>query len=174
MPILRLFLLSLIITSLSACGPQPPQQSPVKRLIKVGDPFPVLKLLDLNRNPVTTSRYQGRPLVVNIWATWCAPCRQELPALQRMQEKLREQAVAVIGVSVDSDDHLVREFLIDRKIHFENFLDVDMKVANEVLGVVVFPATYLVGKDGVVREVIEGEREWDSNLQMAQVLRAVL
>jgi hypothetical protein len=72
-------------------------------------------------------------------------------------------------VSVDDDDHLVREFLIDRKVGFANFQDPAMRVARDVLGVRAYPSTYLVSADGRVREVVEGAREWDSAEWVAEI-----
>ena len=101
-------------------------------------------------------------LVLNVWATWCAPCRKELPSLQRLSEQLDPQRFAVLGLSVDADDHVVREFLIERKLTFTNWQDPDMRVARSVLGVRAYPSTYLITADGSVRRVVGGAQPWDS------------
>jgi hypothetical protein len=67
-----------------------------------------------------------------------------------------------VGLSVDQDDHLVREFLIDRKIFFENYLDTHMSNANDLIGVRVFPSTFFIGADGRLLKVVEGWRYWDT------------
>lgn len=141
--------------------------------VSVGQTFPELALVDVQGQSVSTRQYQGKSLVLNVWATWCAPCRKELPSLQNLQEHLAADEVVVLGMSVDADDHLVREFLIDRKIQFTSYMDPTMTVANEVLGIRLYPSTFLIGADGKLREVIEGERQWDTP-EMLEHIRQIL
>ncbi|KPJ87878.1 MAG: hypothetical protein AMJ53_17535 [Gammaproteobacteria bacterium SG8_11] len=104
----------------------------------------------------------GKITVLNLWATWCGPCRHEMPSLDRLAGLLDETKFRVVGLSVDQDDHLVREFLIDRKIFFENYLDNHMRIANDQIGVRVFPSTFFIGADGRLLKVVEGWRYWDT------------
>lgn len=147
----------LLLFLLTACEPPPPSL----RVIP-GALFPKLQLTTLNGERSTTAKYSGKAQVINVWATWCAPCRKELPALDRLADSLDPEKFVVYGVSIDSDDHLVREFLIDRKVRFTSYIDAQQHMTNGVLGVRVFPSTFLVGTDGKLREVVEGAREWDS------------
>lgn len=124
--------------------------------------FPELQLTNLQGEAVNTAQFAGKVLVLNVWATWCAPCRKELPSLQRLSEKLDPRQFAVIGMSVDADDHVVREFLIERKVTFTNLQDADMRMARSILGVHAYPSTYLVNTDGIVQRVVGGAQEWDS------------
>lgn len=124
--------------------------------------FPELQLTSLKGEAASTAQFAGKVIVLNVWATWCAPCRKELPSLQRLSEKLDPQFFAVVGMSIDADDHVVREFLIERKITFTNLQDADMRVAREVLGVSAYPSTYLITAGGVVQRVVRGAQEWDS------------
>lgn len=124
--------------------------------------FPQLQLTSLKGEAVNTAQFAGKVIVLNVWATWCAPCRKELPSLQRLSEILDPQFFAVVGMSIDADDHVVREFLIERKVTFTNLQDADMRVAREVLGVSAYPSTYLITAGGVVQRVVRGAQEWDS------------
>ena len=133
-----------------------------KTQINTGARFPELPLVNLKGEPVSTAQFAGKVLVFNVWATWCAPCRKELPSLQRLSEQLDPQRFAVVGMSVDADAHVVREFLIERKVTFINLQDADMRVAQEVLGVSAYPSTYLVTSGGVVQRAVRGAQEWDS------------
>jgi len=126
-----------------------------------GQSFPALILKDLEGKEVSLEPVSGKAQVINVWATWCGPCRYELPSLQRLKSALDNEKFEVIGVSVDSDDYLVREFLIEKKVSYPNFLDVDSIMVNDVLGVRVYPSTYLVRSDGIIEDVIQGWREWD-------------
>ena len=153
---LALVLLSLL--PLAACDDA---EAPAPRL-QVGDTLPPLPVLDLKRQPRTLGPVPGKLLILNLWATWCAPCRQELPSLQRLAAKLDPARFELVLLSVDDDEHLVREFLIDRKMHIASLLDPEMAVADGILGVRLFPSTYFVSPDGRIVSLMEGAREWDS------------
>lgn len=153
---------------MSACdAPQTPQAQLV-----AGARFPELRLINLKGEPVSTAQFAGKVLVLNVWATWCAPCRRELPSLQRLSEQLDPQKFVVLGMSVDADDHVVREFLIERKVTFTNWQDADMRVAQDVLGVRAYPSTYLVAADGTVRRVVGGAQPWD-NAEWQTLIRSL-
>lgn len=143
--------------------------TPPQLKVSIGAPFPELQVVTMTGQPVSTAQFNGRALVLNVWATWCAPCRKELPSLQRLQEMFDARHVVVAGMSIDADDHLVREFLIDRKVSFVNFQDARQDMARDVLGVRAYPSTFLVSSDGVLRAVIEGSREWDDAVSVRQV-----
>jgi thiol-disulfide isomerase/thioredoxin len=140
-----------------ACTKPPPALK-----VQVGDRFPDLNVRDLKNNPHTILMDEGKITVLNIWATWCAPCRHEMPSLDRLAGLLDEARFRVMGLSVDQDDHLVREFLIDRKIFFENYLDNHMSSAEDLVGIRVFPSTFFIGPDGRLLKVVEGWRYWDT------------
>lgn len=148
----------------SACTKPPPELK-----VKVGEPFPRLSVSDLKNNPVTLDFASGKITVLNLWATWCGPCRHEMPSLDRLDKMLDETKFRVIGVSVDHDSHLVREFLIERKIYFENYLDKNMVNANNYIGVRVFPSTFFISSDGNLLKVIEGWRYWDTLESMNKI-----
>ncbi len=162
----RALLLFTTLGLLAGCDSQAPLP-PLK--VAVGDPFPVLSVTTLNGETASTEEFKGRALVLNVWATWCAPCRKELPSLQRLGALFDQRQLVVVGMSIDSDDHLVREFLIDRKVVFQNFQDADQKAARDLLGVRAYPSTFLVSSDGVLRAVVEGAREWDDATSVQQV-----
>jgi len=137
------------------------------------EPKPALKVLpgqklasiavsDLQGNKADLSLASGKILVLNVWATWCGPCRYELPSLDRLAKTLNPDKFTVVGLSVDTDSYVVREYLTDRKIQFKNYLDSSRQVANKVFGVRAFPSTLLIAADGRLLEVIEGWRNWDT------------
>ncbi len=147
-----------VVANLTACDTPPSPQAQVN----TGARFPELQLTNLKGEPASTAQFAGKVLVLNVWATWCAPCRKELPSLQRLSEQLDPQHFAVVGMSVDTDLHVVREFLIERKVTFTNLQDADMRIARNVLGVRAYPSTYFVSADGVVRRVVGGAQPWDN------------
>lgn len=142
-------------------------QSPLH--LKVGEPLPALSLTDLDNKPRALELPAGKLVMINVWATWCAPCRHEMPSLQRLADKLGPERFTLLGISVDHDEHVVREFLIERKIRFPSLLDRNLAMASSVLGIRVFPSSFLVGPDGRVVRVIEGWRDWDSPEMLAEI-----
>ena len=114
--------------------------------------------LDGTQTPVRT--FRGKLLVLNVWATWCPPCRREMPSLERLSHSVDGKRIAVAGIAADQSVNAVREFLTLYKITFPIFADTPANVAN-VLGVTVFPETLLVAPDGRIVQRIVGERNWD-------------
>jgi len=142
--------------ALAACAPeQEPRLAP-------GQPFPALSLKGLDGPPLDTGGLRGRVLVLNVWATWCPPCRREMPSLQRLAAAVDSQRVLVAGMTVDRDLNLAREFVGQNQIAFPNFADPEMVIANNSLGVVGFPETFIVGPDGKLAARVAGAREWDA------------
>lgn len=154
-----------LLLGLSACdGPDVSTER-----LQVDDIVPPLSVADLNGQPQTLRPSADKLLILNIWATWCAPCRQELPSLQRLAGKLDPARFELVLLSVDDDAHRVREFLIERKMQFSSFLDPDMSVAEDIFAVRVFPSTYFIRSDGHILSLIEGAREWDSPEVLAEI-----
>ncbi|WP_455206160.1 TlpA family protein disulfide reductase [Kaarinaea lacus] len=150
---------------LSGCSKEGPPQLKVQ----VGQRFPDLQVRDLKNRPAVIEAATGKITLLNVWATWCAPCRHEMPSLDRLDNLLDESKYRVVGLSVDDDDHLVREFLIDRKVFFENYLDPRMKNAERLIGIRVYPSTFFIGPNGVLLKVVEGWKYWDSQEMMNEI-----
>ena len=158
----RLFLaigfIAIILFTANSC-----EQSSLPPLkIQPGQAVPEIEVQDLKGNETSFSLANGKTLILNVWATWCGPCRHEMPSLDRLSRRLDSKNFLVVGLSVDTDDHVVREFLIERKVSFSNYMDPAMEVANQVFGIRAFPSTFVFGPDGRLLEVIEGWREWDT------------
>ena len=156
-----------LLLALTACGEPREPVGP-----QVGEPFPDLDLPALDGPPLNLGAYRGRVLVLNVWATWCAPCREEMPSLQRLSERYPER-LAVVGLTVDEDTHLAREFLLKYGIRFANASDPSGAVAEGLLGVVAYPDTFIVGPDGRLVEHVTGGREWDGE-EMVSLLDNLL
>jgi len=157
----RVVLFPMFLLLLVACDMTREHAAESHERITTGDSLSELLLPGLDRDDLQISQLQGKLVVLNVWATWCPPCRRELPSLQRLGEQLDSERFAVLGLSVDEDKHHPREYLIDRKIQISSYIDSDMAIADK-LGAQVFPDTYLIGPDGRLLMNIEGEREWDS------------
>jgi peroxiredoxin len=103
---------------------------------------------------------RGKPVLVNFWATWCAPCREEMPAMERLYTRHRERGFVLLAVSVDTDAELVKPFLKRYKLTFPVTLDANMDLAN-AYGVRALPASFLIDRDGYVAALALGPRAWD-------------
>ncbi|MEH6472269.1 MAG: TlpA disulfide reductase family protein [Halopseudomonas sp.] len=127
----------------------------------VGVELAAVTLPKLGGDPISFSQFRGKVLVLNFWATWCGPCREEMPALQALSERLNSDRYRVIGITVDQDLNLVREFVLKYDIDFLQLTDSSMAVASDLLGVEAFPQTLIVGPDGVVKLSIVGSQAWN-------------
>lgn len=98
---------------------------------------------------VTLSQYRGDVVYLSFWASWCVPCREEMPHLQRLWEKHAEQGFQVIGINVDENIEDARKFASDHGIEFPLVHDTDRSVS-KLYKVAGYPSHYLVGRDGRV------------------------
>ena len=135
--------------------------------------FPLVSLKGLNTEDGKISDYKGQVVLLNFWATWCAPCRREMPSLVSLKKKLNADRFAVIAMSVDEDDHIAREFLIDKKIELTSFIDIEGKnIAEPHLDILAYPYTLVINKEGEIIARIEGAREWDRQVIVDDLKRA--
>lgn len=112
--------------------------------------------------------YQGKALIVNFWASWCPPCRAELPSMNRAWQKVKDKNIEMLAVNVGEDLNAVQAFLKDYPIDFQVLHDEtgDMMSQWKIKGL---PATFVLNPKGEVVYKILGEREWDDEALLAQV-----
>ncbi|MEJ2540107.1 MAG: TlpA disulfide reductase family protein [Gemmatimonadota bacterium] len=140
-----------VLVAVTACVPEgdgPP---------RAGDPLPDLRVRSLAGAEVALSSYRGRAVLLNLWATWCPPCRAEMPYFQELSRAYGPRGFAVVGVSVDNAGarELLEAFLTEAGVEYDILLDPTMTSMDE-LGVLGLPASFLVDPDGVVRLVRTG------------------
>lgn len=134
-----------------------------------GGAMPSITVTDFDGVTLNLDSQRGKLVVLHVWATWCPPCREELPGLDRLAKSLDPNRYTVIGLSIDEDINLVREFNLKYNIGFARHVDPEMKVAKGQLGITATPETFLIGPDGkLVRRMI-GDQPWDTP-GMRQVL----
>lgn len=156
---------ALLAVACAACTPAEPPG------VRAGEPFPDRRLARLEA-PGELVLPAGEALVVNVWATWCEPCRREMPSLERLHRRLAGEGVRVVGITVDSDPRLAAEFVRARGISFENAIDDAHALGAGALAVRKFPTTFVVGADGVVRWREEAARDWSDDASIARVRAA--
>lgn len=131
------------------------------RGLVIGDPLPPLAVTRPDGTAVTLDGFRGKVTVLNVWAVWCAPCRQELPNLDRLSRRLDPVRFQVVGLSVDRDRYLLQEFLRDHPLGFSVVQDTQRHVAHR-LGVTRLPNTLLIAPDGTLAARVAGARAWDT------------
>jgi peroxiredoxin len=139
----------------------------------IGSPFPAFVLPAADGTMHDSREYFGRPLLINFWATWCPPCRREMADLDTLNGKLGRSGLGLVAISVDGDRNLVREYLRHEGLGLTVLIDRDQQWSASALRVPGFPTTYLVGRDGVIRDAWIGARAWaDPATQAAIASRA--
>ena len=106
--------------------------------------------------------YRGQVVLINFWATWCPPCLEEMPAMERLYRQHREVGFTLVAVSVDADSKLVAPFVTAHKFTFPVALDPSMSMAN-TYGVRALPSTFIVARDGTLAALAIGPRHWDND-----------
>lgn len=116
--------------------------------------------------------YRGNVVMVNIWATWCAPCRVEMPSIQRLHEAYGDRGLKIIAVSVDDPgmEPAIREFLKQYALTFEVLHDPKSDISRkyQTTG---YPETVIVGRDGIIRKKLLGATDWNSAQNRALIER---
>jgi peroxiredoxin len=106
--------------------------------------------------------HHGQVVLINFWATWCPPCLEEMPAMDRLYRQHRDGGFTLVAVSVDADSKLVAPFVTARKFSFPVALDPSMKMAN-TYGVRALPSSFIVARDGTLAALAIGPRHWDND-----------
>ncbi|MBD5804871.1 Thiol-disulfide oxidoreductase ResA [Azoarcus sp. Aa7] len=132
--------------------------------------MPALQLTGLEGGTIRSQDWlKGRPAVVNLWATWCAPCRTEMPSLQRLEALLAPDGIRVLALSVDSDHNLVREFVLKYGITLPVSIANSPSQAMVAVGAVALPQTLYVGADGRILGSHLGQRDWADPMTVREV-----
>ena len=129
--------------------------------VEIGGYLREAKLNGFSGNTKRLSDYKGKPLIINVWASWCGPCRMEMGSLDRLARRYGGKQFNVIGISTDDDGNAAATFIKQSKVSFENFLDSRVFLEN-MLGANTIPLTVLVDANGRVLGKVRGVREWDS------------
>ncbi len=124
--------------------------------LQIGDPVPDFTLQDLDGNTTTLSSLKGQPVIINFWATWCAPCRIEMPELQAAFDEHKENGLVILAVDQEEPPDIVRSFFYDEMgLTFTPLLDTDGQIA-QIYGAVNFPTTFFVNPEGDITALHRG------------------
>jgi len=131
---------------------------------------PEIVLKDLNGKRVDLHAYRGKVVLLDFWATWCAPCQLEMPRFVAWQTKYRPRGLRIIGISMDDDPELAREMYKKLRLNYPVMLG-NEKVGELYGGVLGLPVTFLIDSHGVVRAQFQGETDLNA---MEVQLKALL
>lgn len=111
----------------------------------------------LSGDTITLSKFKGKVVILDFWATWCPPCRAKIPALVELQEEYRERGLQILGVSIDRDKETLKDFYKEHGINYPVLMD-DGEVAKR-FGVTAIPTTYIIDREGTLVKKYVGPRE---------------
>jgi thiol-disulfide isomerase/thioredoxin len=140
---------------------------------KPAKPVPELTLMSLaDEQPTNLDAYKGKPMIVNLWATWCGPCVTEMPSLMKLAERLKDTGVVVLAISEDRGGKFVVDpFLKEHNIaNLPIYLDKTMSTG-KALKEPVLPVTILIDADGNEIGRVKGDRDWDSADSRAEIAK---
>ena len=133
-----------------------------RHAVRVGDEAPNFRLRDLDGNLTSLSQFRGKVVLLNFWATWCGPCRVEMPAMEQLYRAFPRREFQILAVSTDVQGAAVtRPFQQKTGLTFPILHDTDMQIGL-TYGARSLPMTLMVDRQGVVRQKIFGARDWDS------------
>jgi peroxiredoxin len=122
---------------------------------------PDFSLLDTNGKTHRLSDYRGKPVIINFWTTWCPPCREELPSMNRAWHLIEKEGIAMLAINMGEDEDTIFIFSADYPTDFPVLMDQSGEVIEQwpVKGL---PTTYVIAPDGTLAYRAIGSREWDA------------
>src|SRR5436190_10847273 len=136
-------------------------------------PAPAFQLSGRGGKTIDLSQFKGQVVMINFWATWCGPCRTEMPLLEDIYKKYKPMGFTMLGVNVEPDSKSAEAWLAQQKpVTFPIAFDTDSKVS-KLYKVAGMPSTIFVDRKGNVREIHKGYKPGDENLYLSQI-RAML
>ncbi len=133
-----------------------------------GGAAPALELADPEGKVHKLEDYRGKVVLVNFWATWCAPCRAEMPSMERLRKALQGRPFEILAVNVGESPRVAREFAEGLPVTFTILMDRDTRTA-KAWRARVLPASYVVAPDGAIRYSHFGDLDWSSAPVRAQI-----
>ena len=143
-------------------------------VVAVGHVLPDVVMAGLNGPHKPLSSYRGRPLIINVWASWCGPCRAEAASLERLAWSEAGRRYTVIGISTDDDRNAALQWLRHSNATISHYIDTGPRWTLEhMLGASTIPVTVLVDAKGRVVARVRGARDWDSAESIQLIKRAL-
>ena len=149
-----------LVLLLAGCfaGPEPPDGKSPTALVEgtqAGDRAPDFQLQNLDGQTVSLGNLQGKPVLINFWATWCSPCRSEMPYIQEIYEEWADKGLVVLAINIGENSAKAEEFMQNYNLSFTVLLDTKQDVAQRynISGI---PTTFFIDKDGIIQDKVIG------------------
>lgn len=126
--------------------------------LKAGSAAPAFSLQDLSGRPLSLAAYRGKVVLIDFWATWCVPCREEIPHFVAMQKKYGDRGLAVIGISMDDGPAPVVRFSRELQINYPVAMG-DATLAERYGGILGLPVAFLIDRGGRIRWRHDGQTD---------------
>jgi peroxiredoxin len=157
-------LLALIIISVAVVvllqGKDALFKSSQKSRVAQGLPAPLFSLPGLDGKAVDLKAYRGKVVFLNIWATWCPPCREEMPSMERLYQALKGEEFEILAVSIDAAGAaVVAPFMKQYNLSFPALLDPEGTMKN-LYGVTGVPESFIINREGIIEQVVIGPMDW--------------
>ena len=139
----------------------------------LGDQASEFKLIDLEGNWQALSNFKGKVVLLNFWATWCGPCRVEMPSMEILYKDLKSEGFEILAISSDPQGSIVtRPFVESQGFTFPILHDADYRVSG-TYGIRTLPMSYLIDRRGILRHRVFGARDWNSE-QARELIKELL
>ena len=133
-----------------------------KQRFKKGAPAPNFTLPDIYGKMVSLNDYRGQVVLLNIWATWCAPCVEEMPSMEKLHQELKDEKFVILAGSIDeSGAAVVRSFMMKHKLNFPALID-SAGILKDLYRISGVPESFVIDKQGRILEEVIGPRDWAS------------
>lgn len=156
---------SLILALMILLGIGLANKSPVtgrSGVTRIGKPAPTMSFTTFDGKTFDLQQQRGKPVVINFWASWCAPCRQEATVLENMWGKYQDKDIVFIGVDIQDSDDAARAFISEFGLTYPNGMDQNGRISIDY-GVIGIPVTFLVDREGIV------VRRWVGGIRQSQI-----
>lgn len=156
-----LFLLASGVLGMAIALSNPPTAPFTLSRLDTNQTLPTFQLRTLQGMPIHSSDLAGRVLILNFWATWCGPCKEEMPSLERLRQKFPPDQLTILAITTDIRPREIEAFLRELQLHFDVLLD-EQEELSQALMVRNLPTTVIVDAQGRLQRRVMGPREWDS------------
>ena len=134
---------------------------------------PGFDLPSLSGGTVDLKNYRGKVVFINFWATWCATCKVEMPSMQKVYDRFKDQGLEMLTICVDKDQSLIQPFMDEYQLTFPVLLDPESSVAKKDYKTTGVPETFIVNKHGIIVHKAIGPRDWATDDAMAAFAQLV-
>ncbi len=142
----------------SSSSSRPPSGS--GKIVAIGDAAPDFQLEDMQGKKVSLSALRGKVILVNFWATWCPPCRAEMPSMDKLNAAMADEDFVMLAINVEANGRAaVAEFLKKAPHKFPVLID-EQGIVQELYGVYKFPESFVIRKDGIIDDKVIGAIDW--------------